>query len=232
MHNTFFIAGTDTDVGKTHVTAGLLAAARHLGLSTLGIKPLASGCSPTAEGLRNSDALALIAQSSLKLAYSKVNPFAFEPAVAPHIAAENIGIELSAKSLLQACATALAQPVDLCLIEGAGGWYVPLSAAETLADFARRLQVPVILVVGMRLGCISHALLSYEAIQRDGLQCAGWIANTIDPDMPYLEENIHTLKQHIPAPCLAQLSWHDELSADRLVQECLPALKYLNMSQR
>ena len=205
MNAAYFIAGTDTDVGKTTVAAGLLQAAQQNGLSTLGAKPVASGCEMTAKGLRNADALALIAQSSIKLAYEQINPFAFEPAIAPHLAARELGVELSVQGLLAPMHEILAQGADFTLIEGAGGWRVPLSHHANLSDLAVALKLPVILVVGVRLGCINHALLSAEAIARDGLQLAGWVANIIDSRTSRLEENLASLAERLPAPCLGRV---------------------------
>lgn len=205
MSAAFFIAGTDTDVGKTTIAAGLLHAARLNGLSTLAAKPVASGCDVTPKGLRNGDALALISESSLKLPYEAVNPFAFEPPIAPHLAAREAGVALTVQSLLGPMRAVLAHNADFTLIEGAGGWRVPLSDQANLSDLAMALKLPVILVVGVRLGCISHALLSAEAIARDGLQLAGWVANIIDPKTSRLEENLATLAERLPAPCLGRV---------------------------
>lgn len=199
----FFVTGTDTDAGKTTVAAGLLATARHHGLSTLACKPVASGSEPTHDGLRNSDALLLSSQCSIKLPYASINPYAYAPAIAPHLAAAEAGLEPSCRQLQQAIEHVLAQQADLTLIEGAGGWRVPLNQRETLADLATALQLPVILVVGMKLGCINHALLTAEAIIHDGLPLAGWIANCIDPHMSRLAGNLQTLQHMMPAPCLA-----------------------------
>ena len=214
MTQAYFIAGTDTDVGKTTIAAGLLQAAGQQGLSTLGAKPVASGCHVTPKGLRNSDALALIEQSSLKLPYEALNPFAFEPAIAPHLAAVEAGIELEVTTLLKAMRHVLAQDADFTLIEGAGGWRVPLSGRANLSDLAMALKLPVILVVGVRLGCINHALLSAEAIARDGLQLAGWVANVIDPRTSRLEENLASLAERLPAPCLGRMPKLERASAE------------------
>jgi dethiobiotin synthetase len=205
MSVAYFIAGTDTDVGKTTIAAGLLHAARLAGMQTLAAKPVASGCEVTTKGLRNSDALALMAESSVQLPYEQVNPFAFEPAIAPHLAAREAGVALTVQSLLAPMRAVLAQQVDFTLIEGAGGWRVPLSGQASLSDLAIALKLPVILVVGVRLGCISHALLTAEAIARDGLQLAGWVANIIDPKTSRLEENLATLAECLPAPCLGRV---------------------------
>lgn len=205
MSPAYFITGTDTDVGKTTVAVGLLQAARAAGLSTAAGKPVASGCEVTPEGLRNADALALMAQCTLALSYEEVNPVAFEPAIAPHIAAREAGVALTVQALLTPMQRILSQRADFTLIEGAGGWRVPLSGQDSLSDVAQGLDLPVILVVGVRLGCISHALLTAEAIAQDGLQLAGWVANIIDPKTSRLEENLATLAERLPAPCLGRV---------------------------
>ncbi|AUY34472.1 dethiobiotin synthase [Pseudomonas soli] len=213
MSQAYFVAGTDTDVGKTTIAAGLLHAAMQSGLSTLAAKPVASGCMVTPRGLRNSDALALIDESSVKMPYEAVNPFAFEPAIAPHVAAHEAGVVLSVPVLRDAMQQVLAQHADFTLIEGAGGWRVPLSDHANLSDLAIALKLPVILVVGVRLGCINHALLSAEAIARDGLQLAGWVANIVDPRTSRLEENLSSLAERLPAPCLGRIPWLKQASA-------------------
>lgn len=201
----FFVAGTDTDAGKTLVASGLLEKARQLGLQTAAVKPIASGSEVTPEGLRNSDALALIDAMTADLPYEQVNPVAFEPAIAPHIAAMQAGKQLSVSRLAGFCNGVMMRACDLVVIEGAGGWRVPLNPRETLADLAKELNLPVVLVVGMKLGCINHALLSVEAIERDGLTVAGWVANRVDPNMSCYEENLMTLKTLVAAPCLGEI---------------------------
>lgn len=198
---TFFVTGTDTGVGKTLMSAGLLLAAKERGLSTAALKPVAAGCEVAAEGLRNDDALLLQSVITQPLTYEQINPIALEPAIAPHIAAQQARRVLSVDRLAGFCRGVLNQ-ADFTLVEGAGGWRVPLNSAETLADLARTLQLPVILIVGIRLGCINHAMLTVEAIARDGLPLAGWVANIIDPDMPCQQENIVSLQQRLAAPCL------------------------------
>lgn len=217
----YFVTGTDTGVGKTTASCALLRAFAAQGHSTLGLKPVASGCMSTADGLRNDDALLLMENSSAKLPYAQVNPFAFAAPLSPHIAAARAGgkpprvqqlVGLVRGAILQARA-------DVTLVEGAGGWRVPLNEMETLADFARELGAPVLLVVGLRLGCINHALLTVEAIRRDGVPLAGWIANAIDPQMDAQDEVLATLRREIPAPLLGLLP-HGETPADALT---LPA---------
>lgn len=218
MSAAYFITGTDTDVGKTTIAAGLLHAARVAGLSTAAGKPVASGCDLGPKGLRNADALALLAQSSLPLSYEEVNPFAFEPAIAPHLAAREAGVALTVQSLLMPMRELLAKGADFTLIEGAGGWRVPLADQDNLSDLAMALGLPVILVVGVRLGCINHALLSAEAIAQDGLQLAGWVANIIEPKTSRLEENLATLAERLPAPCLGRVPRLKPASAEAVAE--------------
>jgi dethiobiotin synthetase len=213
MTAAYFITGTDTDVGKTTIAAGLLRAARLAGLSTAAVKPVAAGCELTADGLRNSDALALLAECSEPLRYAEVNPVALAPAIAPHLAAAEAAVSLDLTALTTAVQTVLAKQADFTLVEGAGGWRVPLHDSATLAHLAMALQLPVIVVVAVRLGCINHALLTVEAIERDGLHVAGWVANLLEPQMPCLEENITSLAARISAPCLGRVPRLSEASA-------------------
>ena len=211
-----FITGTDTDVGKTAIATGLLSAANKAGLRTAAIKPIAAGCVYTGTGLENNDALQLQAIASHKLPYQQVNPIAREAAIAPHIAAQESGKTLSASRLVGFCRGLTLLPLDLIVIEGAGGWRVPLNDRETLADVAREMNCPVVLVVGMRLGCLNHALLTAEAIRADGLVIAGWVANIIDPDMSRLEENIATLKRLFNEPCLGTVPRLQNLTPEQV----------------
>ena len=213
MKAAYFITGTDTDAGKTTLAAGFLYAAKQQQLSTLAMKPVASGCEMTKQGLRNSDALALMAQSSIKLAYQVVNPYAFAPPIAPHLAAKEVGLELNVSDLYSAAQVILQEQADLTLIEGAGGWRVPLSNQAFLSDLAIALKLPVILVVGVKLGCINHAVLTAEAIKNDGLKLAGWVANGVDANCSCLEENLASLKQLMPAPCLGEVPYLEQASA-------------------
>lgn len=201
----YFIAGTGTDVGKTWISEGLLWAARERRLRSMALKPLASGCELTPDGLRNSDALALQGAMTEPLSYHDINPVALEMPIAPHIAANKVGLELSAQDLARHCLDQLKRPHDLALIEGAGGWRVPLNRHETMADLAMALGGPVILVVGMGLGCLSDAILTAEAIRADGLRLAGWVANTPREVMPLLAENLLTLDERLDAPCLGRV---------------------------
>lgn len=215
----YFVTGTDTDIGKTAVATGLLALAARQGLSTVGLKPVAAGAEATDDGLRNSDALALQRAGTLDLDYEQVNPYCLEPAIAPHIAAAEAGINLRVARLEGFCRGVLIRKPDLCLIEGAGGWRVPLNERETLADLAIALQLPVILVVGMKLGCISHALLTAEAIARDGLTLAGWVANTPAPQaMARYGDNLATLRSRLPAPLLGEVPYLADPAPQRVAE--------------
>ena len=204
----YFITGTDTDAGKTFVSALLLHHARQLGLSCFGLKPVAAGCQRNDEHQWvNDDALALQEASAPQQSYSLHNPVALAPAIAPHIAAAEINAPLSSQGLLDLCQPGLSQNVDIQLVEGAGGWLVPLNEQETLADFAKALDAEIILVVGMKLGCINHALLTLSMIRFSGLKLAGWVANHIDPDMCRADDNFTYLNNHIDAPCLGRIPY-------------------------
>jgi dethiobiotin synthetase len=197
----FFVTGTDTEVGKTFATCALLHVARGQGLKAIGMKPVAAGVDGNG---RNEDVEALIAASSFASPRDQVNPYCFEAPVAPHIAAAVEGRNID-PARIAAAARDLAADADLLLIEGVGGFRVPLGDDIDTADLAVRLGLPVILVVGLRLGCLNHALLTAEAIQARGLKLAGWIANAIDPDMPWPEENVTALKERLGAPLLGVL---------------------------
>jgi len=217
MSKAYFVTGTDTEVGKTAVSCALLEAARGAGLRTAAVKPVAAGLD---ENGRNEDAVQLMASMTESMDYAQVNPVALAPPIAPHIAAAQAGRNMQASRLAGICRGVIMGPADLVLVEGAGGWRVPISPRETLADLARELQLPVILVVGMRLGCLNHALLTAEAVQRDGLTLAGWVANQPGERMNCHEENLDTLRRMLPAPCLGELPrlapWDPQLAAESL----------------
>jgi dethiobiotin synthetase len=202
MSSGWFITGTDTGVGKTRVAAMLLEALARARQPAVGMKPVASGCRETGVGLRSEDAERLLAASGVAADYADVNPYAFAPACAPHLAAREAGVEIRPEKILE-CFRRLARRAPWVVVEGVGGWMVPLGERLTLADVARVLRLPVVLVVGMRLGCLNHALLTAAAIRRDGVPLAGWIANQIDPAMTRLDENINALRERIGAPLLA-----------------------------
>ncbi|RLA45402.1 MAG: dethiobiotin synthase [Gammaproteobacteria bacterium] len=202
MSKAWFVTGTDTGVGKTAISCALLAAAAAAGLRTAAVKPVAAGCDDNGH---NEDALQLLDCMTEPLDYAQVNPVALDAPIAPHIAAQRQGKRLQASRLAGICRGVMLGSADFVLIEGAGGWRVPISPGETLADLAVQLQVGVILVVGMRLGCINHALLTVEAIRRDGLDLAGWVANQPGETMICHQENLETLRRLIPAPLLGEV---------------------------
>lgn len=203
----YFVTGTDTGVGKTTVSCALLAAANAQGLRTLALKPLAAGAEAGPEGLRNEDALALMAAMSESLSYEEVNPVCLPAPLSPHLAARAAGRRVSVQQLAGFCRGTLTRRADLALVEGAGGWRVPVSDRELFSELPRQLGLPVLLVVGLRLGCLNHAILTAEAVVRDGLRLAGWVGNVLDPAMGDLDGNISTLTAMLPAPCLGILPW-------------------------
>jgi dethiobiotin synthetase len=212
----YFVIGTDTNVGKTYIASGLVRHFVNLGQKTLGMKPIASGCEMMQAGnlqpeLMNADVCALMAASNVAAPLSLINPYRFAPAIAPHIAASQEGVEVSIEHIADAYQQ-LAALAEVVIIEGAGGFFVPLNAQETLADLALKLDIPIILVVGMRLGCINHALLTVAAIEARGLKLAGWVANVLDPEMDMLADNIASLQQRIAAPCLCVVAWQGSVT--------------------
>ncbi|MHC1479626.1 dethiobiotin synthase [Frateuria aurantia] len=201
-----FIAGTDTGIGKTFVSCQLLAALRQSGLRACGMKPVASGCESTPEGLRNEDALALQAASEEGLDYDLINPVAMAQPWSPHLAAEASGKLISMQPLRTAYEQ-LRERHDCVVVEGVGGWMVPLAPGLDASALALEWQLPVILVVGIRLGCINHALLTARAILADGGALLGWVANRVDPRMEALEANIQTLRERLPVPLLGDVGY-------------------------
>lgn len=219
-----FITGTDTDAGKTLVASTLLYKAQAQGLSCFGLKPVAAGCDwhEASQSWHNDDALKLQAASLPAQDYALHNPIALPQAIAPHIAAQLNQQTLTIKSLMQACEPGLQQAVDFHLVEGAGGWLVPLNEHETLADFAHGLVqqqgYDIILVVGMKLGCINHALLTQQLILNSGLSLKGWVANHVDPNMSEQDANFDYLASHIQAPCLGRIPYSPNTSAKQLIE--------------
>lgn len=223
MKRAYFVAGTDTGVGKTFSSCVMLKAAEKQGLRTLALKPISAGCdlvelSSGKKQWQNEDALALMESMSVKLPYAQVNPAAFEVPASPHISAALASKVVRADRIVGYCRGAMMTPADFLLIEGAGGWRVPISPSETMADIAKQLELKVILVVSLRLGCLNHALLSAEAIRRDGLEIAGWIGNQAElQKMSYEEQNIATLKSSLAAPCIGILPYASNHKPDTLV---------------
>lgn len=217
MNQSYFITGTDTDVGKTRVATALLAAFNARGFSTAAMKPVSAGCTPTPDGLRNDDALLLQLQASLRMPYDEVNPYAFAAAMAPHLAAQQAGVAIDLAHLREVYER-IAARADVVIVEGAGGWQVPLSLHTTMADLAKLLNLPVILVVGLRLGCLNHALLTANAIRACGLSLVGWVANGIDPQMECIDENIESLRERLAAPLLGTVPWNPQAGTEDIAQ--------------
>jgi len=217
MSTAYFVTGTDTGVGKTLVSCALLRAFVAQGKKALGMKPIAAGCQVVAEGMDCEDVERLMAAGNVAAPRAGVNPYAFQPAIAPHIAAAQAGVEISLERIAEAFAR-LNGLADVVVVEGVGGWRVPLNDREDTADMARRLGLPVILVVGMRLGCLSHALLTAQAIEASGLRLAGWVANRIDPLMPAFEENLQALESRLVVPLLGVLPYSATPDADSASQ--------------
>ena len=204
MSNAYFITGTDTGVGKTLVATAMLRLAEQKGLSTLGLKPVSAGCNFIDAQWMNDDARDLMLTSTTNPTYANVNPVALRTAMAPHIAAQQEGIDIGLAELASHCRAQLSN-ADFCVVEGAGGWQVPLNDTETMADLAVGIGCPVVLVVGMRLGCINHALLTADAIRHTGLTLAGWIANQVDPAMIAADKNVESLRSRLDAPLLGRI---------------------------
>lgn len=214
-----YVTGTDTGIGKTHASCALLRSFALAGKRAIGMKPVASGCEMTAHGLRNDDALQLIAAGNVTAAYADINPYAFADPIAPHLAAADDGVAIDLQTIFEAYRR-LRQASDVVVVEGVGGWCAPLGAQGMQADLVRALELPVVLVVGLRLGCLNHALLSVRAIEADGCTLAGWIGNRIDADMLRAEDNIDTLKSRIDAPLLGILE-HGTAPSPAFDPDCL-----------
>ena len=203
MSKGVFVTGTDTGVGKTLVASALLHAARTLGLRSVGMKPVAAGIDPSGY---QEDVEALINAGNVSVDRQAINPYCFQAPIAPHLAAAESGIKIESDVILEAY-RALSERADYVVVEGAGGLLVPLGSGLDTSDIAARIGLPLLVVVGLRLGCINHALLTIEAIRRRNLPIAGWIANCVDPQMARVGENIEALAERIDAPLMATLPW-------------------------
>ncbi len=218
MKKSFFVTGTDTGAGKTWSTLVLMHYFKQQGLSVVGMKPVAAGCEWIDEQLKNEDALLLQQHSSIELAYEEINPYAFEAPVSPHLAGVKNPVQFEV--LLQAY-NKLKNKADVVIVEGAGGWLVPLNNENDIADFAVALDVPVIVVVAIRLGCINHARLTVQSIQQSKVNCAGWLAVCIDPDMDKQTENIETLKQKLDIPLLGVIPYAEKIDFGRQSEDLI-----------
>ncbi len=210
-----FVTGTDTEVGKTFVSCALLAMLKRQGVKAAAMKPVASGAEEVDGRWCNDDARRLQAAAGVDADLSLINPCVFPDPVAPHIAAARAGVTIDFARIRQ-CFSRLQEDADFVLVEGVGGWLVPLNERQSVADLARELDLPVLLVVGMRLGCINHALLTAQAIAQTGLKLRGWVANRLQGDYPVLEDNIAAIAQRIEAPLLASVARHERGSLPRL----------------
>ena len=211
----FFVTGTDTGIGKTLIACALLHAYARQGKRVAGMKPVAAGAARSAEGLINDDVMMLRAASNVQAPRALVNPYCFEPPIAPHLAAEQAGVAIDLATIASAYQQ-LASAADVVIVEGVGGFCVPLNCRDDSADLAQRLGLPVILVVGVRLGCLNHALLSALAIRGRGLKLAGWIANRIDPAMAVAAENITALAARLAAPLLFEIEFSEAPDPQRI----------------
>lgn len=200
MKKTYFVTGTDTNVGKTWVTLALMQHFKNQNLSVLGMKPVASGCEKIGGKWRNSDALAIQKMGSQCVDYSLLNPFAYELPISPHLAGKENPANL--KTIFTNFQT-LQNLADILIVEGAGGWYAPLNETETIADLAQTLNTPIIVVVAIKLGCINHALLTFDAIKKANLHCAGWIAVCNDADFNCVHLTIESIKKRSTVPLIA-----------------------------
>jgi len=214
-HKGFFVTGTDTGVGKTRITLAVMYTLQQHGLRVAAMKPVASGCEMTAQGLRNEDALLVQQHSSIECAYDIINPWAFAPAIAPHIAAAHVGVRIEFAPIIERF-NFLAAQSDAVVVEGAGGWQVPLNDEQSIADLAVQLQLPVILVVAIRLGCINHALLSAQSIRASGCRLAGWIANHVTPTVSESAAIIASIADRVAAPLLGEIGYQPELNVDKM----------------
>jgi len=210
-----FVTGTDTEVGKTFVSVALLEMLKRQGIRTAAMKPVASGAKKINDQYRNDDALSLQQGASIDAPYARVNPYVFPDAIAPHIAAAQAGVEINFETIKQPFQV-LSEQSDFILVEGVGGWLVPLNRQQTVADLALEMELPVLLVVGMRLGCINHALLSARAIEQSGAALQGWIANKVQGNYPCVEENIEAIAQWLDAPLLATLDYLEDTATAEL----------------
>jgi dethiobiotin synthetase len=204
-----FVTGTDTGIGKTFVACALIRALRAAGVRAVGMKPVAAGGLVAECSGANEDALALNRAAAFESDMALVNPYCFADPIAPHLAAGDAGVSISPDRIAD-CFRQLSQSADFVVVEGAGGLLVPLAPGLVLADLARVLALPTLMVVGMRLGCINHALLTAEAIKNRGLPFGGWVANRIDPDMLRWEDNLAALRERLPAPFLGVVPFSDE----------------------
>jgi dethiobiotin synthetase len=221
-----FITGTDTGAGKTLVTVALIEALKREGFRVAGMKPVAAGLDDTG---MNEDVISIMSSANITASVDEVCPYRFEPSLAPHLAAKLSGVQMQLEVIAKAYRL-LAARADWVVVEGAGGFMVPFDEAQGMDAIPVRLGLPVVLVVGMRLGCLNHALLTVEAIRARGLVLAGWVANGIDPSMAAFDENLETLKARLGAPCLGVIHWMHDLDVHNPVTDLLSVRELVNQN--
>jgi len=200
-YRNFYVTGTDTGVGKTEISLAIIRALQERDLKTNAMKPVAAGCIPSEDRLLNDDATRLQLQSSSEYDYSLLNPYAFEPPIAPHIAAAEQGVDIDL-GVIETAFKEIKSFSDAVIVEGIGGWCVPVNRYQTTIDMVRLLSIPVIMVVGLRLGCLNHALLTWQSIKASHIKCVAWVANTLDPEQTRLQANYRALTELLPVPCM------------------------------
>ncbi len=221
-----FVSGTDTGVGKTMVTVALIEALKREGLRVAGMKPVAAGLDEQGE---NEDVARILQAANFTAPLECISPYRFAPAIAPHLAAARAGVQIDLETIAAAY-DALAERADWVVVEGAGGFLVPMDDVQGLDAIPVRLQLPVVLVVGLRLGCLNHALLTAEAIRARGLVLAGWVANSIDPAMAAFDENLETLRSRLAAPCLGVIPWLGNQDARSSASALLSVTELVNQN--
>ncbi len=218
----FFITGTDTGVGKTWFTVAFMAALKGRGLNVMGMKPIATGAEKIKDRLINEDAKLIMQNCSQKVSYNLINPFVFELPIAPHVAAKHEGVVIELDQITKNYHL-LKSMCDVLVVEGVGGWRVPVTNEHSLTDLVSKLNLSVILVVGMRLGCINHAILTAEAINADGINLCGWVSNHLDRVYSNSEETIETLKKRLHCPHIADLRYNSNFDPNKIAKEIAPA---------
>ncbi|NOQ76593.1 MAG: dethiobiotin synthase [Methylococcaceae bacterium] len=218
MEKSFFITGTDTGAGKTWSTLALMHYFKQQGLSVAGMKPVAAGCEWIDGQLKNEDALLLQQHSSVALAYEEVNPYAFEAPVSPHLAGVDNPVQLDV--IVQAF-DCLKNKADVVIVEGAGGWLAPINNENDIADLASVLNIPIVMVVAIRLGCINHARLTFQVIQASKVECAGWLAVCVDPEMKKQAENIEAIKARLAIPMLGVLPYVEKMDVNGMAKHII-----------
>ena len=210
-----FITGTDTDCGKTLIASAVIHAYRRLGLRVVGMKPVASGSAMHNGVLVNNDVESLTSAANVELPADIVNPYIFEPAISPHFAAADKGVRIEKERILSAFKQCQ-EAADIVIVEGAGGWRVPLGDGLDIATLAKAMDLPVLMVTGLRLGCINHTLLTFDDIQAKGCQIAGWVANLIDENYGFIDQTITSIQSEAPAALLARVPWLEDPDAEKL----------------